>query len=120
MHFLRASCVLKNVSPLFPRGRALTAWHLAGLGGNAGSSSVLVQIVSDLKTMRTLAEHLLSFDAITFLAYLDNLRITEGVASIWLFHDAAHTIFEQVTRTCCHACWYSMGNISHPDDCGTL
>lgn len=53
------------------------------------------QIVNDLKTLRSLAEQLLSFDAITFLAHLDNLRITEGVASIWLFHDAAHTIFEQ-------------------------
>lgn len=52
--------------------------------------------MSDLKSLRTLAEHLLSFDAVTFLAYLDNLRITEGVASIWLFHDAAHTVFEQV------------------------
>ena len=57
---------------------------------------VFLQIVSDLRALRTLAEHLLSFDAVTFLAYLDNLRITEGVASIWLFHDAAHTIFEQV------------------------
>lgn len=55
-----------------------------------------MQIVNDLKTLRGLAEQLLSFDAITFLSYLDNLRITEGVASIWLFHDAAHTIFEQV------------------------
>lgn len=54
-----------------------------------------MQIVNDLKTLRGLAEQLLSFDAITFLSYLDNLRITEGVASIWLFHDAAHTIFEQ-------------------------
>ena len=92
----------------------------AGLWRSAGSPSVLVQIVNDLKTMRTLAQHLLSFDAVTFLAYLDNLRITEGVASIWLFHDAAHTIFEQVTRTCCHACWYCLGSISHPDNCGTL
>ena len=55
----------------------------------------LPQIVNDLKTLRSLAEQLLSFDAVTFLAHLDNLRITEGVASIWLFHDAAHTIFEQ-------------------------
>ena len=52
--------------------------------------------MSDLKTLRTLAEYLFSFDAVTFLAYLDNLRITEGVSSVWLFHNAAHTIFEQV------------------------
>ena len=117
-----AACLLcaSNASPVFPSGRGLAAWQPAGLRENAGSCAVLVQIVNDLKTMRTLAEHLLSFDAVTFLAYLDNLRITEGVASIWLFHDAAHTIFEQVTRTCCHACWYAMGRINHPDNCGKL
>lgn len=57
-----------------------------------------VQLVQDLRTLRALAEYLLRFDAVTFLMYLENLRATEGVTSVWLFHDAAHTIFEQV---CC-------------------
>ena len=55
-----------------------------------------MQLVQDLRTLRGLAEYLLRFDAVTFLMYLENLRATEGVTSVWLFHDAAHTIFEQV------------------------
>ena len=55
-----------------------------------------MQLVQDLKTLRALAAYLLRFDAVTFLMYLENLRATEGVTSVWLFHDAAHTIFEQV------------------------
>ncbi len=55
-----------------------------------------MQLVQDLRTLRALAEYLLRFDAVTFLMYLENLRATEGVTSVWLFHDAAHTIFEQV------------------------
>lgn len=55
-----------------------------------------LQLVQDLRTLRALAEYLLRFDAVTFLMYLENLRATEGVTSLWLFHDAAHTIFEQV------------------------
>ena len=63
------------------------------------TSACGVQLVQDLRTLRSLAEYLLRFDAVTFLMYLENLRATEGVNSVWLFHDAAHTIFEQV----CHA-----------------
>ena len=64
-----------------------------------------VQIVSDLKTLRTLAEYLLILDPVTFLGYLENLRAAESINSIWLFHDAAHTIFEQVCiRTTKLAC----------------
>ena len=55
-----------------------------------------VQLVQDLRTLRALAEYLLRFDAVTFLMYLENLRATEGVTTVWLFHDAAHIIFEQV------------------------
>lgn len=62
----------------------------------AGARSVAMQLVQDLRTLRALAEYLLRFDAVTFLMYLENLRATEGVTSVWLFHDAAHTIFEQV------------------------
>ncbi|EFN55307.1 hypothetical protein CHLNCDRAFT_134272 [Chlorella variabilis] len=52
------------------------------------------QIVADLRTLRGLASYMLRFDAVTFMSYLDNLRATEGVKSVWLFHSAAHTIFE--------------------------
>lgn len=55
-----------------------------------------LQVVNDLRTLRTLGEYLLCFDAVTFLAYLEALRASESVASVWLFHEAAHTIFEQV------------------------
>ena len=68
-------------------GRLLLRLHLI---------SSVVQIVSDLKTLRTLAEYLLILDPVTFLGYLENLRAAESINSIWLFHDAAHTIFEQV------------------------
>eukprot|EP00887_Chlorella_sp_A99_P005233 scaffold1.g5233.t1 len=52
------------------------------------------QIVADLRTLRMLSTYLLRFDPVTFLAYLDTLRATEGINSIWLFQNAAHTIFE--------------------------
>ncbi len=56
------------------------------------------QVVADLRTLRTLAELLLRLDAVTFLGYLESLRASEAVGSVWLFHDAAHTIFEQAKR----------------------
>jgi len=55
-------------------------------------------VVADLRTLRTLAELLLRLDAVTFLGYLESLRASEAVGSVWLFHDAAHTIFEQAKR----------------------
>ncbi len=55
-------------------------------------------MVADLRTLRTLAELLLRLDAVTFLGYLESLRASEAVGSVWLFHDAAHTIFEQAKR----------------------
>jgi DNA excision repair protein ERCC-4 len=48
-----------------------------------------------LRTLRSLAEYLLCFDAVTFLAYLESLRAGESINSVWLFHESAHTIFEQ-------------------------
>eukprot|EP00889_Picochlorum_renovo_P003448 jgi/Picre1/30478/NNA_005842.t1 len=47
-----------------------------------------------LTTLRSLANYLLKFDAITFLKYLENLRVTDGSKSAWMFHSAAHVIFE--------------------------
>ena len=61
--------------------------------------------MADLRTVRALAEALLRFDSVTFLMHLEKLRATESVGALWLFHDATHTIFEQVnhTATSCHA-----------------
>ena len=42
-------------------------------------------LVADLRTLRMLATHLLRFDPVTFLSYLESLRATEGANSIWLF-----------------------------------
>lgn len=52
------------------------------------------QIVSDLRTLRVLATFLTKMDPITFLSYLETLRSMEGTRSAWLFHSAAHTVFE--------------------------
>lgn len=52
------------------------------------------QIVADLRTLRSLAGLLNKLDPITFLNYLDTLRVTEGTRCAWLFHSAAHTVFE--------------------------
>ena len=57
---------------------------------------IMVQLVNDLRTVRTLMEYLLQFDAVTYLTYLETLRATESVGAIWLFRDPTHTVFEQV------------------------
>lgn len=57
------------------------------------------QVVRDLRTLRELASYLLRYDAVTFLAFLEGLRQSEGSRSVWLFHDAAHAIFDQVRYT---------------------
>ena len=62
-------------------------------------TACVAQIVSDLRTLRELADALLRYDAVTFLALLDTLRLSEGRNSVWLLHSAAHTIFEEVRLT---------------------
>lgn len=56
------------------------------------------QAVSDLRTLRDLAERLLQFDSVTFLQYLENVRVVEGGRSTWMFHSAAHIIFAEARR----------------------
>lgn len=53
--------------------------------------------MNNLRTLRNLAEYLLCYDAVTFLSYLESLRAGESVNSVWLFQEAAHTIFDQVS-----------------------
>ena len=58
----------------------------------------LKQIVYDLRTLRNLATYLLRYDSVTFLRYLETLRVAEGRESVWLYTEAAHTIFEQAKK----------------------
>ncbi|KAJ6851610.1 putative DNA repair endonuclease UVH1 [Iris pallida] len=64
------------------------------------------QLVSDLRTLRKLLDYLVRYDAVTYLKYLDTLRVSEGVRSVWIFANSSHKIFElakkrvyQVVRT---------------------
>ncbi|KAL6008507.1 DNA repair endonuclease uvh1 [Asimina triloba] len=52
------------------------------------------QLVSDLKTLRKLLDYLVRYDAVTYLKYLDVLRVSEGVRSVWIFAESSHKIFE--------------------------
>ncbi|XP_024534735.1 DNA repair endonuclease UVH1 isoform X1 [Selaginella moellendorffii] len=56
------------------------------------------RLVADLKTLRKLAEYLIRYDAVTFLKYLDTVRASEGVKSVWVFAGPAHRIFELAKR----------------------
>ncbi|XP_077237362.1 restriction endonuclease, type II-like superfamily protein [Tasmannia lanceolata] len=61
-------------------------WHMIG--------KKTKQLVSDLKTLRKLVDYLVRYDPVTYLKYLDTLRVSEGVRSIWIFADSSHKIFE--------------------------
>ncbi|KAG0501147.1 hypothetical protein HPP92_001219 [Vanilla planifolia] len=52
------------------------------------------QLVSDLRTLRKLLDYLLRYDAVTYLKYLDTLRVSEGVRSVWIFAESSYKIFE--------------------------
>lgn len=41
---------------------------------------------------------MIRYDAVTYLKYLDTLRVSEGVRSVWMFAEASHTIFELAKR----------------------
>lgn len=56
------------------------------------------QLVDDMRTLRSLANYLLKFDAVTFFRYLENLRATGGTKSAWMFHSASHIIFEAAKK----------------------
>ncbi|KAF3336074.1 DNA repair endonuclease UVH1 [Carex littledalei] len=56
------------------------------------------QLVSDLRTLRKLLDYLVRYDAVTYLKYLDTLRVSEGVRSMWIFADSSHKIFELAKR----------------------
>lgn len=56
------------------------------------------QLVSDLRTLRKLLDYLVRYDAVTYLKYLDTLRVSEGVRSVWMFAESSHKIFELAKR----------------------
>ena len=74
-------------------------WHLVG--------PKTKQITRDLSTLRRLAFCVLRYDGPTFLQYLEMLRATEGVNSIWLFLDAARIIFDEAKKR--------VYKVSHPN-----
>lgn len=52
------------------------------------------QLVADLKTLRKLLDYLVRYDAVTYLKYLDTLRVSEGGRSVWIFAESSYKIFE--------------------------
>lgn len=56
------------------------------------------QLVADLRTLRKLLDYLVRYDAVTYLKYLDTLRVSEGVRSVWILADSSHKIFDLAKR----------------------
>ncbi|KAK4262525.1 hypothetical protein QN277_028075 [Acacia crassicarpa] len=56
------------------------------------------QLVSDLQTLRKLLDYLVRYDAITFLRYLDTLRVSESFRSVWIFAEGSYKIFDYAKR----------------------
>ncbi|XP_010436061.1 PREDICTED: DNA repair endonuclease UVH1-like isoform X1 [Camelina sativa] len=52
------------------------------------------QLVSDLKTLRKLLDYLVRYDAVSFLKFLDTLRVSESYRSVWLFAESSYKIFD--------------------------
>ncbi|KAF8087637.1 hypothetical protein N665_0573s0010 [Sinapis alba] len=52
------------------------------------------QLVSDLKTLRKLLDYLVRYDAVSFLKFLDTLRVAESYRSVWLFAESSYKIFD--------------------------
>ncbi|PRQ18415.1 putative RuvA domain 2, restriction endonuclease type II [Rosa chinensis] len=56
------------------------------------------QLVSDLKTLRKLLDYLVRYDAVTYLKYLDTLRVSESFRSVWIFAESSYKIFEYAKK----------------------
>ncbi|XP_044485744.1 DNA repair endonuclease UVH1 isoform X2 [Mangifera indica] len=56
------------------------------------------QLVSDLKTLRKLLEYLVRYDAVSFLKYLDTLRVSESFRSVWIFAESSYKIFDYAKK----------------------
>ncbi|XP_061343946.1 DNA repair endonuclease UVH1 isoform X2 [Gastrolobium bilobum] len=60
------------------------------------------QLVSDLKTLRKLLDYLVRYDAVTYLKYLDTLRVSESFRSVWIFAEASYKIFDYAKKRVFH------------------
>ncbi|XP_052210730.1 DNA repair endonuclease UVH1 [Diospyros lotus] len=60
------------------------------------------QLVSDLKTLRKLLDYLVRYDAVTYLKYLDSLRVSESFRSVWVFAESSYKIFEHAKKRVYH------------------
>ncbi|GLT91150.1 hypothetical protein SLE2022_090520 [Rubroshorea leprosula] len=56
------------------------------------------QLVSDLKTLRKLLDYLVRYDAVSFLKYLDTLRVSESFRSVWIFAESSYKIFDYAKK----------------------
>ncbi|CAI0538055.1 unnamed protein product [Linum tenue] len=61
-------------------------WHTLGKKTN--------QLVSDLKTLRKLLDYLVRYDVVSYLKYLDTLRVSEIFRSVWIFAKSSYKIFD--------------------------
>lgn len=51
----------------------------------------------DLASVQGLAGQLMCYEPVTFLSHLEGVRLSEAGSSIWLYHEATHLIYEQVS-----------------------
>lgn len=65
-------------------------WHILG--------KKTKQLVSDLKTLRKLLDYLVRYDAVTYLKYLDTLRVSESFRSVWIFAESSYKIFDYAKK----------------------
>ncbi|XP_015582134.1 DNA repair endonuclease UVH1 isoform X2 [Ricinus communis] len=65
-------------------------WHILG--------KKTKQLVSDLKTLRKLLDYLVRYDAVSFLKYLDTLRVSESFRSVWIFAESSFKIFDYAKK----------------------
>ncbi|KAK6947501.1 ERCC4 domain [Dillenia turbinata] len=56
------------------------------------------QLVSDLRTLRKLLDYLIRYDAVSYLKYLETLRVSESFRSVWIFAESSHKIFEYAKK----------------------
>ncbi|KAF3793006.1 DNA repair endonuclease [Nymphaea thermarum] len=57
------------------------------------------QLVYDLQSLRRLADYLVRYDSVAFLRYLDSLRVSEGIRSVWMFAASSQKIFELAKKS---------------------
>ncbi|XP_021673160.2 DNA repair endonuclease UVH1 isoform X1 [Hevea brasiliensis] len=65
-------------------------WHILG--------KKTKQLVSDLKTLRKLLDYLVRYDAVSYLKYLDTLRVSESFRSVWIFAESSFKIFDHAKK----------------------